>query len=186
MKIALNGPALWADILNPVSSIFGPNAVIAGGAVRDYLLGYEPKDIDVFVDSTREHLAAAKPRLEAFGFTDITLLTDATTCQYTDWQPDLKGVLDMQFGGRQVQIIARRFSSMAELAGQFDLAICQSIYFPGGIFSTPEAKADRQNKTLTRTRYGTDEAYSATMERVERFKAKYEGFRFVDPRNGIS
>lgn len=39
-----NGPALWDLILGDMPD----GAVIAGGAVRDYLLGVEPKDIDVF------------------------------------------------------------------------------------------------------------------------------------------
>lgn len=38
-----NGPALWLKIL----SRFPSGAIVAGGAVRDYLLGAEPKDIDV-------------------------------------------------------------------------------------------------------------------------------------------
>lgn len=40
----LNGPELWDLILGDMPE----GAVIAGGAVRDYLLGVEPKDIDVF------------------------------------------------------------------------------------------------------------------------------------------
>lgn len=37
-----NGPELWQEIIEKL-----PGAVIAGGAVRDYLLGVEPKDIDL-------------------------------------------------------------------------------------------------------------------------------------------
>jgi len=40
-----NGPDLWDAILLKL----GPDAYIAGGAVRDYILGTEPKDIDVFL-----------------------------------------------------------------------------------------------------------------------------------------
>ena len=56
----VNGPALWSEILNKIPrsvlSFVGftppsrlPTPIIAGGAVRDYLWGKEPKDIDVFV-----------------------------------------------------------------------------------------------------------------------------------------
>src|SRR5688572_21236605 len=45
-----NGPELWDKILYAVREVYEPNyACIAGGAVRDYLLGKPSKDIDVFV-----------------------------------------------------------------------------------------------------------------------------------------
>ena len=40
-----NGPELWNAILDQMP----PGAVIAGGAVRDFILGVQPKDIDVFM-----------------------------------------------------------------------------------------------------------------------------------------
>lgn len=44
-----NGPALWKEIL----SFFPEGSIIAGGCVRDYWLGKEPKDIDVFYPYVR-------------------------------------------------------------------------------------------------------------------------------------
>ena len=45
-----NGPVLWHEILQTVRNIGGINPIIAGGAVRDYVLKLgEPKDIDVFI-----------------------------------------------------------------------------------------------------------------------------------------
>lgn len=45
----INGPELWDEILG-VAREFGQNPVIAGGAIRDYVLGLgAPKDIDVFI-----------------------------------------------------------------------------------------------------------------------------------------
>lgn len=43
-----NGPELWDAILSRMPK----GAVVAGGAVRDYLLGVPPKDIDVFWHAT--------------------------------------------------------------------------------------------------------------------------------------
>lgn len=45
-----NGPALWDRLLGVIRPVFGPDAVIAGGAVRDYHLGLPIKDLDVFVN----------------------------------------------------------------------------------------------------------------------------------------
>ena len=45
-----NGPVLWNEILTVVRDIGGRNPVIAGGAIRDYVLKLgDPKDIDVFI-----------------------------------------------------------------------------------------------------------------------------------------
>lgn len=48
-----NGPVLWAEILATVRNIGGINPIIAGGAVRDYVLKLgDPRDIDVFIGGT--------------------------------------------------------------------------------------------------------------------------------------
>ena len=47
-----NGPDLWRAILAKMP----PGSIVAGGAVRDYLLGYEPKDIDVFMSRTSRRI----------------------------------------------------------------------------------------------------------------------------------
>ena len=46
-----NGPDLWDAVLSHVRSSF-PEAVVAGGCVRDYLTNRPAKDIDVFVDGS--------------------------------------------------------------------------------------------------------------------------------------
>lgn len=45
-----NSPALWDRLLAHVRPVFGQDAVVAGGAIRDYYLGLAPKDLDVFVN----------------------------------------------------------------------------------------------------------------------------------------
>jgi len=52
--VTKNGPGLWTAILDDVkdylSTYYGEaDAIIAGGAVRDFLLDEAPKDIDVFI-----------------------------------------------------------------------------------------------------------------------------------------
>lgn len=57
-----NGLELWSEILKQ----FPPQAIIAGGAVRDFLLGVEPKDIDVFIPNTPPE-QPSRISFEAFG-----------------------------------------------------------------------------------------------------------------------
>jgi hypothetical protein len=49
----ITGLTIVADNLKKVSSNYGIKPVIAGGAIRDILLGYYPKDHDVFIDVSK-------------------------------------------------------------------------------------------------------------------------------------
>lgn len=48
-----NGPSLWDHIIQQINPFLPPGtrAVVAGGSVRDFALGFAPKDIDVFLVS---------------------------------------------------------------------------------------------------------------------------------------
>lgn len=48
-----NGPSLWDHIIQQINPFLpsGTRAVVAGGSVRDFALGFAPKDIDVFLVS---------------------------------------------------------------------------------------------------------------------------------------
>lgn len=50
----MNNPEFWLDIHQRVSrTVFWTPVTIAGGCIRDYMLGLEAKDIDVFVSRSR-------------------------------------------------------------------------------------------------------------------------------------
>ena len=50
----MNNPEFWLDVHRRVSQAVGWRGVtIAGGCIRDYMLGLEAKDIDVFVSQSR-------------------------------------------------------------------------------------------------------------------------------------
>lgn len=184
-----HGPILWARILEPVINALG-SGIIAGGAVRDYLLGEPPKDIDIFVnvDDVGALKAAAAKLPETFHVSLMHELTEYETAP--DWQSEVFGVLDGYwaetgaelFDEVRVQIIARPMPVFTgqELVKRFDLGITRS-WFDGAIHDTPEAERDRAEKTLTLMRWETEAHVAATQRRVERMESRF-GFRFVDPR----
>lgn len=45
----MNGPAFWNKLLTDVNTAYRRQGVVAGGAVRDWMLGIEPNDIDIFL-----------------------------------------------------------------------------------------------------------------------------------------
>lgn len=51
-------PPTWRTVIETVRSV-APNAVIAGGALRDLALGGEPRDLDVFIPAMSRRADAA-------------------------------------------------------------------------------------------------------------------------------
>jgi hypothetical protein len=47
----MNGPAFWNKLLADISTTYRTQGIVAGGAVRDWMLGIEPNDIDIFLAS---------------------------------------------------------------------------------------------------------------------------------------
>jgi len=131
----VNGPALWSEILNkiPRSALSFvsfttpsrlPTPIIAGGAVRDYLWGKEPKDIDVFVNWSQHGLE------KAFG---QDLYTDDFNPEYVN-DPDLGfdelGWIDyvgsVEYKGFNVQFVFVK--NPIKHVKTFDLSSSYAIY----------------------------------------------------------
>lgn len=185
-----NGPELWDAILRGLNDA---SAVIAGGCVRDYLLGREPKDIDVFVN------VACKDQLRVLGRAlpatfSVSLMRELTEYEVApDWVGEVSGVLDGSFcpeGSHdifddytQVQIIGRPSADFggAQLVSRFDFGITRSWY-DGELHDTPEAAQDRANRTVTLMRWDTDDHVRSSLKRFERWRDRYsEPFRLVLP-----
>lgn len=180
-----NGPDLWAAVLAPVREAFG-SGVIAGGAVRDFLLGVEPKDIDIFVNvPTVQMLGQRATALAAVGF-DLELMDHTEYQDAPDWVNAVTGVLDGHWGDHAVQIIARPsfdFSG-AQLVGNFDFSITK-CWFDGETHDTPEAKADRDAGTVSLTRWNSDAHVEISRQRFARFNARNGGsYTLIDGRTG--
>lgn len=129
-----NGPELWAAILG----VMPPGSIIAGGAVRDYLLGVEPKDIDVFC------LSACWEFPEGF-----EPLGDNRREEY-----DAMNMIDIVHRGRlydrQVDLVGvnlEPFTGQA-LVETFDFGITR-CWFDGEIHCLPECQTDIESRTVT-------------------------------------
>jgi hypothetical protein len=182
-----NGPELWLAILAPIRAVFGDDAVIAGGAVRDYLLGFDPKDIDVFVNvRSIEELLEGADKLDN-RFTLAPLDEELTEYeQNPDWVNEVSGVLDGGFLSGigvwdhfDLQVIGRPSSTFsgATLVSRFDIGITR-CWFDGEIHDTPYAGVDREGKTLSLLRHDTPEHIEASRGRATRFIRRHAEFKF--------
>lgn len=160
----VNGPELWDQIL-----AFFPGAIIGGGAVRDYLLGVEPKDIDVFANANDLHVpdnfapleGDRREEYDALGFIDV--VSRATMAGY---QIDLVGI--------------NLACTPRELIETFDFGVSRCAYTTSaGIIDTAESLADRSNKTVTLL---LDDRLERSRLRFARFNERMGGdWTLVEP-----
>ena len=176
-----NGPELWAAVLAGVKKFCGPNAVVAGGAVRDYVLGVPPKDIDVFVQASA--LGCNLPGPED-GFIYVPTEGDMRKAEY-EGVKSVQVVFFFKYGGLDLQIVAvedppgvaegRSFGGA--LVDTFDLGITRIWSSSGPPAATEAFNQDLAASTVTRLLHDRPERSKA---RAERFIARHgDRFRYV-------
>jgi hypothetical protein len=171
----VNGPELWCAILATMPS----GSIVAGGAVRDYLLGKEPKDIDVFMGAPPvsegpveplDALAAWEPYDPRHGLFRI----ENTHERYEEYAA-VSCILCVSSGtlfGHKVDAVEiEHFQGGPELIKEFDFAITR-CWFDGEIRDTPEAKRDRETKTITLL---SDARQERSLARFERLNERWGG-----------
>lgn len=171
-----NGPELWDAILAEMQ----PGAIIAGGAVRDYFLGVEPKDIDVFMGD--------KPTPEASvlsGCWDLSQLSCAydarsglgridNTYERIEEYAAVTGIVLVStgtlFDHRVDAIVMDNFDPTTLVEG-FDFGITR-CWYDGEIHDTPEARNDRYYGTVTML---LDSRKERSLARFDRFNKRTGG-----------
>ena len=153
MQSINNGPDLWDEIRGH----FPQDAIIAGGAVRDYMLQHEHRDIDVF--------------LPYQNFIDLPeeFVHDIPDIPREDEYPADSApfaVLNYRYKDHKVQLIYTE-KSPREHIDTFDIGLCQ-MWYDGEIHMTKAAELDWRENTLTIIRM-----CRKTPDRVERFQDKY-------------
>lgn len=168
--------------------IFGGETIIAGGAVRDTVTGKPVKDIDIFVMlSGDDDKASAK---------------FAESC--AKLAKELKGELEMDaspesYGGTfdLARITVKEEGEddkIYEIIGiweeypdndvhDYDFGLSQMFATGCGIFMTPAAAKDLQNKTITYMhagRWREEDNRLRSKRRLARLRAKYSDWTFVD------
>lgn len=113
---------MLADVLREFSDRlgrFGP-VVIAGGAVRDTLLGNAPKDYDVFVLGTEFKVLSEDAAKALAGLEQIVPL------EFHKSEPFL--VAMVRWNGCDVQVMSTPHTTVDELLASFDWNVCLFAY----------------------------------------------------------
>jgi hypothetical protein len=165
--------------------IFGRSAIIGGGAVRDVVTGVAWKDIDIFVEA------------ELSGGMKTTFTDNCEafakylrgTCEFVSGSPEYGDILDLcnvttpQYP--PIQVVALDDDPLEDLQS-YDFALSQMAYKAYvGIVMTPLAANDWHGRTITYLGAASvlrtpDAGEVRSCKRLERLRAKYFGWRFVN------
>ena len=127
-------PLEWETLRRKVASQAGRHAIIAGGAIRDHILGLPVKDIDIFVLGMRAQ--AAK---QIFG-ADIIEYAGVEEAKHQYRTPD----------GLKVDLIFSRYDNVQEVLEYFDLGICRVAWDGWDYVVTDDFEFDRRNTLVGR------------------------------------
>lgn len=170
-----------------VRQLFGGEAIIAGGAVRDTVTGKPVKDIDIFVmltsddDKASEKFAIACEKLakKLGGELEID-----SSPEFYCGQLDLARVTVKEEGEPDeiYEIIGIWNEYPDNDVHDYDFGLSQMFVTSSGLFMTPAAAKDLQNKTITYMHAGKMRDHDNRLRskrRLARLRAKYSDWTFV-------
>lgn len=168
-------PPQWLDVLSLVQSI-NPTAVLAGGCLRDLILGGEVKDLDVFVDASNENLWEDLQQV-------LMLRHGWRVCMQVnaDYVASMRGEVAKVVGFRvpgcehEVQIIGlKSLTTPYEAIERMDFGACQiGIAGPTHCLFTKDAAVDFRQRTITMLEPADHVQECRSLARATRFAEKY-------------
>lgn len=176
-------PGVWKDVITMLAQR-GIPSVVAGGAVRDWRLSREVKDIDLWVaahtaDEFKDVLSKVRG---AFG-EPIKVFAPAT--EYREWNWEFLGYETYELGHEIIQVVGVDLGrpvpvpfSPAAVVDRFDFGICQAAYDGYTTFFTPAFENDVTNMEFTLLRGSTHKQLELSVARFVRLEAKYHGWKF--------
>lgn len=113
-------------------TLIDPSCVLAGGAPRDWYLGYEANDLDFYFCSTGCTVAQVKKQLNRVGFEVVASVRPAQSELYAS-MPGLTRIWDCEFQDMKVQFIQMCDTRHRwEVVNNMDISICKAWYSQKG------------------------------------------------------
>jgi hypothetical protein len=159
-------PKAWRSALASVQVSY-PDAVIAGGCLRDREEGVKVKDIDIFIPSAttdRDEGRRVLNRLKADGWLDLQVINDKT---YNGERISM--AMETKFPGCPVLNIVVGPYDLKE----FDFGICQIEFNGKRIHRTRDYNLDRAEKQFRLIPAVPDSEFIRSLARWHRLKEKY-------------
>lgn len=164
-------PKAWTYALRSVRNHF-PEAILAGGALRDRHFGAKVKDLDIFVHGTKDEAQNAAKMLEREGWHGVSFGFEETYAQGVS-EAGITGIVDAEFpGAPPVQIIFMD-RHVDQLLPLFDFGINQITYDGRIIHRSANFAADAVQRRFRIISEVSDSQFVRIINRWARLKEKY-------------
>jgi hypothetical protein len=165
-----------------------PDAICAGGALRDITFGKPVKDIDVFIPPVMDIEAFREAIPDDWGA--FVAAPSAQVAAYREnfgprvrelWRMS-NTLFESEFDLPVEIIVMDRKYEVGELLADFDLGFCQIAVTPDGeVVTTETFRRDAAENTATCLLQPDDPRMPRSVERGHRLMAKYPDRRFMYP-----
>ncbi len=169
----------YETILSSIRRI-APEAHIAGGAVRDTLVGKAIRDVDVFMGHGKKDVLAAMLRA------DFKYVKVGEWEQYEKFSdPIIERVAKFENADESIPIAIIALKEplpVRDNLARFDFGICMARWQGGDPIETPQFRHDVNEKTFTLHRADNKAQYAYSMERYRKLTAdRYAGWGLAVP-----
>lgn len=154
-----------------------PNAIVAGGAPRDWFLGNTAKDIDIFITADDRWVNKdVTSVLRYVGFENASPIVpnEVDFLNYTK-NPRIKAVYNCKLDSQDIQIIVL-FGRTYTIVDTFAFNICKAWYKNGKVNTTPDFNYAVTNKVLIKQ----GELYASTKAYRDKIIAKFPDYKYYE------
>ena len=125
--------AVADNILSKIRLV-DPGAILAGGAPRDWYLGYTANDLDFYFCSTGMTAGAVKKQLKAVGVENVESSSDFHTTELYSTMEGLVRIWNTEVSGTKVQLIQLDTpQNRWQVVDRMDVSVCKVWYLNGHI-----------------------------------------------------
>ena len=125
--------AVADNILSKIRLV-DPGAILAGGAPRDWYLGYTANDLDFYFCSTGMTAGAVKKQLKAVGIENVEASSDFHTTELYSTMEGLVRIWNTEVSGTKVQLIQLDTpQNRWQVVDRMDVSVCKVWYLNGHI-----------------------------------------------------
>lgn len=174
-------PKAWDDVFRIVQAQY-PDALLAGGALRDIDCARTPKDLDIFVCNKADgngcdpvmipgYTVDTTEEFDSSNAFDDTLMSSEVLTNGVDLPVNI--------------IYLSSDCSPMQRFDRFDFGLNKIAYDGKTVFAHSQYSEDKNNHRFTLRRAENDEQINRSLERAMKFQEKYGGWDLVIPGNFI-
>jgi|SRR4028118_202838 hypothetical protein len=152
--------------------------IVAGGAPRDWYLGNEAKDIDVYLYDSRKTYVYASQReglLKALGFEIDSKHEDWTVPELYKSNHYIAHLYNSTFLGETVQIIFVSEPTFVSVIDTFPISISKVWYKGGEVYTTDDFDRSIKHKIL----YKTVDSYEEDNKYLLKIREKFSDYKYL-------